>query len=246
MNDEVYEEMYRVEARHWWFRAKHKIVRNLLHRYAPSKPGQKPRLVDLGCGCGYLLSLLKDEYDAVGLDGAPQAVAFTGRRGVSVRLGSLPDEVPFEDESVDVVLMLDVLEHLRDDGTCFDRAARLLKPGGIAICTVPAYPWLWTRRDDFHQHFRRYTRGAFETLVKRGPMRPEFVSHMNAALFPVALAERVIRKIAPLERNEGDLRVPVAPLNAAMRETYAAERWILGRLPVPVGLSLVTVTRKSA
>ena len=246
MNDEVYEEMFRVEARHWWFRAKHKIVRNLLSRYAPPKPDRQTRLIDLGCGCGFLLSLLNEKYDAVGLDGSTQAVAFTGRRGVSVRLGSLPDQVPFEDGSADVILMLDVLEHLRDDATCFERAAALLKPGGIAICTVPAYPWLWTRRDEFHQHFRRYTRGAFKTLVSRDSMRPEFVSHMNSALFPVALMERVIRKVAPLQRNEGDLKVPVAPLNAAMRETYAAERFILGRVPVPVGLSLVTVTRKCA
>ncbi|RYG71237.1 class I SAM-dependent methyltransferase [bacterium] len=186
MNDEVYEEMFRVESRHWWFRAKHKIVAGLLRRYAPATSTRQPRLIDLGCGCGYLLSLLKNEYDAVGLDGSEQAVTFSAQRGVDVRRGSLPDEVPFGDASADVILMLDVLEHLRDDGTCFDRAARLLKPGGIAICTVPAYPWLWTRRDEFHQHFRRYTRPQFVTLMNRGPMRSEFVRHMNAALFPVA------------------------------------------------------------
>lgn len=246
MNDEVYEEMFRVEARHWWFRAKHRIVRNLLGRYAPAAAGRRPRLVDLGCGCGYLLSLLNDAYDAVGLDGSAQAVAFSGRRGVHVRLGALPDEVPFEDASADVILMLDVLEHLRDDGTCFDRAARLLRPGGVAICTVPAYPWLWTRRDEYHQHFRRYTRPQFAALMSRGPMRPEFVSHMNAALFPVALAERVVRKFVPLKENAGDLHVPVAPLNAAMRETYAAERALIGRVPIPFGLSLVSVSRRTA
>ena len=245
MNDEVYEEMYRVEGRHWWFRAKHKIVRSLLARYAPATAERKPRVIDLGCGCGYLLSLLNDAYDAVGLDGSPQAVAFSERRGVRVSLGALPDDVPFDDGSADVVLFLDVLEHLRDDGACFDRAARLLKPGGIAICTVPAYPWLWTKRDEYHQHFRRYTRPAFRALMSRGPMRPIFVSHMNALLFPVALAERAVRKVLPLKENAGDLYVPPTPINAIMREGYAAERALLGRVTIPFGLSLVSVSRKT-
>jgi SAM-dependent methyltransferase len=247
MNDEVYEEMYRVEGRHWWFGAKHKIVRSLLARYAPTPTATvRPRVIDLGCGCGYLLSLINDAYDASGLDGSAQAVAFSKRRGVDVQLGALPDAVPFADESADVVMFLDVLEHLEHDGVCFDRAARLLKPGGIAICTVPAYPWLWTKRDEYHQHFRRYTRRGFAELMNRGPMRAAFVSYMNAALFPAALAERVVRKFRPLKEQEGDLHVPAAPVNAAMRETYAAERVLLGRLPIPFGLSLVSVSRKQA
>jgi SAM-dependent methyltransferase len=244
MNDEVYEEMYRVESRHWWFGAKHKIVRSLLARYAPATGTTRPRVVDLGCGCGYLLSLINGRYDAVGLDGSPQAVEFSRKRGVHVEQGMLPEPVPFENGSADVVLMLDVLEHLQDDVTCFARTARLLKPGGIAICTVPAYPWLWTKRDEFHQHFRRYTRRAFSSLMNSGGMKSEFVSHMNAVLFPAAVGERVVRKFMPLKEGHGDLKVPAAPINAGFRESYAAERLLLGRVPIPFGLSLVSVSRK--
>ena len=245
MNDEVYEEMNRVESRHWWFRSKHTIVQSLIRRYAPPPAGgAKVRVRDFGCGCGYLLTLLQPDYDAVGLDGSSQAVAFSARRGVRVRLGALPDDVPFDDESADVILFLDVLEHLRDDGACFDRAVRVLRPGGVAICTVPAYPWLWTKRDEYHQHFRRYTRRAFTTLMNRGPMRSEFVSFLNATLFPLALAERAARMVRPLKANEGDVRVPIAPVNALMRGVYASERLALGRVPLPFGLSLCSVSRK--
>jgi SAM-dependent methyltransferase len=244
MNDEVYEEMYRVESRHWWFGAKHKIVRSLLARYAPSSPQHKPRVIDLGCGCGYLLSLINDEYDALGMDGSPQAVEFSRKRNVRVEVGLLPEPVPYEDGTADVILLLDVLEHLKDDHLCFERAVKLLKPGGVAICTVPAYPWLWTKRDEYHQHFRRYTRPAFKSLMNIPGMQSQFVSHMNAVLFPAAIAERVVRKFAPLKEGEGDLKVPAAPVNWAFKESYAAERVLLGRLPIPFGLSLVSVTRK--
>jgi SAM-dependent methyltransferase len=244
MNDEVYEEMYRVESRHWWFRAKHKIVRSLLARYVPASATNKPRVIDLGCGCGYLLSLINGEYDAVGMDGFSQAVEFSKRRGVRVEVGSLPEPVPFEDGSADAILLLDVLEHLEDDTTCFERATRLLKPGGVAICTVPAYPWLWTKRDEFHQHFRRYTRPAFRKLMNLPGMKSEFVSHMNAVLFPAAVGERIVRKFIPLKEGHGDLKVPAAPINALFRESYAAERVLLGRVPIPFGLSLVSVSKR--
>lgn len=244
MNDEVYEEMYRVESRHWWFGAKHKIVRSLLARYAPAAPTTRPRVIDLGCGCGYLLHLINDQYDAVGMDGSSQAVEFSRKRGVRVEEGMLPEPVPFEDGQADVIMMLDVLEHLQDDTTCFTTATKLLKPGGIAICTVPAYPWLWTKRDEFHQHFRRYTKRAFTSLMNIDGMKSEFVTHMNAVLFPAAVGERVLRKFVPLKEGHGDLKVPATPINALFRESYAAERVLLGRLPIPFGLSLVSVSRK--
>lgn len=244
MNDEVYEEMYRVEGHHWWFGAKHKIVRSLLARYMPPTPTHKPRVIDIGCGCGYLLSLIKDEYDAVGFDASSQAVEFSKKRGVKVEVAFLPDQVPEPDESADVIMFLDVLEHLKDDHACFERATKLLKPGGIAICTVPAYPWLWTKRDEFHQHFRRYTKRAFKSLMNIDGMKSEFVTHMNAVLFPAAVAERVMRKFVPLKEGHGDLKVPAAPINVAFRESYAAERVLLGRVPIPFGLSLVSVSRR--
>lgn len=246
MNDEVYEEMYRVESRHWWFGAKHKIVQSLLQRYVPATVSHKPRVVDLGCGCGYLLSLIKDRYDAVGMDSFPQAIGFSQKRGVRVEVGSLPEPVPFENGTFDCLMLLDVLEHLQDDHACFARAVQLLKPGGVAICTVPAYPWLWTKRDEYHQHFRRYTRKAFKTLMSIDGMKPEFVSHMNAVLFPAAIAERVVRKFVPLKEGHGDLKIPAAPVNFAFRESYAAERVLLGRMTIPFGLSLVSVTRRIA
>ena len=245
MNDEVYEEMFRVEGRHWWFGAKHRIVRSLLRRYAPPASG-RPRVIDLGCGCGYLLSLLQqDGYDAIGLDGSAVAVEFSRKRGVAVQQGRLPDQVPFEDASADVILFLDVLEHVPDDAAVYQRAVRLLKPGGIAICTVPAYPWLWTKRDDYHQHYRRYTRRTFRTLMASGGMQPVFVSYLNTLLFPVAMAERAVRKAFPLKAGDGDLAIPPLPLNAALREVYATERLMVGRVPLPFGLSVVSVARRA-
>ena len=245
MNEELYPEMYEMEQRHWWFAAKHRIVASLLRRYlAPRANGVKPRVADLGCGCGMMLRVLSADYDVVGTDASPQAIAFCAQRGVKAVIGLFPNDIPLERGSWDAVLLLDVLEHLDEDAPSARTAAALLKPGGIMVCTVPAYQWLWSKRDAHHQHKRRYSKPQFRRLFDQPGMKLELLSHMNTMLFPAAAAARLTRKLFPIKDGQTDLRVPPAPVNAALRTAFASERALLGRAWMPFGLSLVAVARK--
>ena len=245
MRDELYDEMFVMEQRHWWFAGKHRIVASLLERYLPpAENGRKPRIADLGCGCGMLLSKLRDKYDVSGVDMSPQAVAFSAQRGVRVERGGLPDDVPLEHAAYDAVTLLDVLEHLDADLASARAAAGLLRPGGILLCTVPAYPRLWSARDEHHHHKRRYTASQFRALFDQPDLRLELFSHYNTWLFPAAAAVRVASRWIP-PRNGTDLSVPPAPINALLRTTFASERHLLGRVKLPFGLSLVALARKT-
>lgn len=251
MRDELYAEMFEMEGRHWWFTGKHRIVKDLLRRYvrpAPDQPaGTRPRVADLGCGCGMMPYQLREAYDVVGLDGSAVAVEFAARRGVRIVQGQLPGPIPPElaPGTFDAVLMLDVLEHLEHDVESAAAAAGLLRPGGALICTVPAYQWLWTKRDEHHQHYRRYYPKQFRRLFARPELRVEVFSFYNSTLFPAAAAARLANKVLrPQDDGMSDLRVPPAPVNAALRGLFAAERWALGRVPLPFGLSLLAVARR--
>jgi SAM-dependent methyltransferase len=247
MNEELYPELYEMEQRHWWFTAKHTIVASLLRRFlGRSSEDARQRVADLGCGCGMILQKLSSTYDVIGADGSDQAVAFCAQRGVKAVIGRFPDDIPLERNTYDAVLLLDVLEHLDDDLASAKTAASLLKPGGILVCTVPAYQWLWTKRDEHHQHKRRYSKRQFRRLFEMPGLKLELLSYMNTALLPLAVVERLMRKIFPIGAGQTDLRVPVAPINAAMRTTFASERLLLGRVWMPAGLSLVAVARKQA
>ena len=85
MQDDVYQTMFEVEDRHWWYVAKQQIVLSLLRRYLPSANGIRPRVADLGCGCGAMLTRLSRDYDAIGIDGSPHAIDFCARRGVKAQ-----------------------------------------------------------------------------------------------------------------------------------------------------------------
>src|SRR5688572_425114 len=116
MHHELYEEMFEMEQRHWWFAAKHRIVADLLRRYVRPTVNSstavtgRPRVADLGCGCGMMIFKLKDAYDVVGVDGSPRALEFCARRSMRTTLGHLPGNIPLDRDGFDAVLLLDVLE----------------------------------------------------------------------------------------------------------------------------------------
>jgi SAM-dependent methyltransferase len=190
-----------------------------------------------------MLQRLSGKYDPIGLDGSPQAIEFSTRRGVEAKLGVLPEDVSLPRETYDAVLLLDVLEHLKYDRASVEVAASLLKKGGILICTVPAHMWLWTERDEHHHHFRRYSRRRFHALFNELPLRLELLSHLNAILFAPAAAWRLLARV--FERDSvTDLRLLPPKLNSALRRIFAFERMILGKVPIPFGLSFIAVARK--
>ena len=252
MDKALYNEMFQMERRYWWFAAKRRIVLALLAKFLPahSAAGQM-QVADLGCGCGMMLSdLLANNYDALGLDGSDQALEFCRARGTRALKGSLPGNLNIAQVSLDAVLMLDVLEHIDDDKAAFACAVELLKPGGIAICTVPAYSWLWTDRDEFHHHNRRYSKKLFTQLLNSADnLQIVLVSFMNTFLFPLAFAQRVMAKAMTQKNSDKstDLSIPRFGLNRLLQTIFQAERHLLTRrLPLPFGLSLVAVVRKSA
>lgn len=251
MRDSVYEEVYHLETRHWWFRARRRIALSLLERFLGGGPrsGEAVRVCDIGCGCGMMLCELKaHRYDAVGVDPSDKAVGYCLSRGVTAWKGSLPDDVRLPRQDFDAVLLLDVLEHIDDDRAACVAALAMLKPGGILICTVPAHPWLWTRRDEVCHHRRRYRLRELCTLLGSFPgSRLHVLSYMNTVLFPLALLVRTLSRLTGSRTGEAGLRVPAFGLNRLFEALFALERLPLAwGVPLPFGLSLLGVVRKTS
>jgi SAM-dependent methyltransferase len=215
--------------------------------YSPQSPAPSPRLriCELGCGTGGNLAAVADQHDVVGVECSPHALEYARRRlGDRVRHGSLPDDVPLPADSFDVVLLTDVLEHIENDAASARTALRLLRPGGFVVATVPAYQWLYSPRDAAHHHFRRYSRRRFRELWPTRDAEILLLSFYNTLLFPPAAAARLATKVLPHRHEEGDLAIPGAPLNRLLARIMQSEANLLGRIPLPFGLSLVAVVRK--
>ena len=107
------------------------------------------------------------------------------------------------------------------------------------VLTVPAHQWMWSAHDVVNHHKRRYSKRSLRALIKASPLRLERIGYLNSLLFPVAVAERLVSKLR--RKDEADLSLPPAPLNSALERVFAAERHLVGRLPLPPGLSLFAV-----
>jgi SAM-dependent methyltransferase len=157
-------------------------------------------------------------------------------------LGRL-EGVPLRSGAADVVLALDVLEHVADDVAGLREAARIVKPGGLLLVTVPALPSLWGGQDVVSHHLRRYTPRAFRQMFEHARIPNPRITYFNTLLFPSVAAVRWARRAAGLAsrpRSDFDDSRP-GMVNDVLAAIFGAERHLIARLRLPIGVSLLAI-----
>jgi 2-polyprenyl-3-methyl-5-hydroxy-6-metoxy-1,4-benzoquinol methylase len=238
MERAVYDRMAEIDEDHWWFTSRRKIIDRVI-RSQVSPPGDA-RILEVGCGTGSNLNLLQrfGRVEAIEPDDAARKLARL-RGGVEVMDGMLPDGVKLDDFAYDLIVMLDVLEHIPDDRSALEALRSKLRAGGRILLTVPAVPWLWSAHDVAHHHERRYTGNSLSKVVRASGYRICYRSYFNTVLFPLIAMARCVGKLSG--REGGDDAMPPAVLNTILGALFSAESAWVGRYSLPIGVSLVLV-----
>ena len=241
----------RVEARHWWFAARRRIVRALLERVAP--PGRGLAVVDIGCGTGGNLAGLADGWRCRGLDASQDALRLARELHPGLELARADDPLARAEwlREADVVLLMDVLEHVEDDFLLLSRVLAALRPGAHALITVPADPRLWSPHDESFGHWRRYERERLRATWSGLAVSERLLSAYNARLFPLIRGVRALthRRRRAAGHSGTDFHLPPAPVNRALEELFAGEsRRLLAALEggdgYRAGVSLIALLRR--
>jgi SAM-dependent methyltransferase len=246
MNPAEYEIMYRVENTHWWYHNLHALVCESLQRFLPPNRAQNKLIADIGCGTGAVLQRLDIFGTTFGLDIAPEALTCCKRRSLYRLCRASASGLPYPENVFDAAVMLDVLYHrqVTDPARPLAEAWRALKPGGLLIVNVPAYAWLRSSHDRAVHTERRFTRSQTISLMREAGFEVLQSSYWNTLLFPPIVLVRLIKrwlsvKASDLEGSQEGF------VNTVLQAVLGLERRLMRLAPLPFGLSVFAVARKS-
>ena len=223
-----------------------------LRRWLPAGDGV---ILEVGMSSGYFLSQLKAAFPGalvVGSDSFPEVLDSFAKKDPSVPLlGFDLAACPLPDACVDAVVLLNVLEHIQDDGRAMVELARILKPGGVLVLEVPAGPRLYDIYDQQLRHFRRYTMRGFSALVRSAGLEPVWRSHLGFFVFPGFAAVKLLNRWRHRQGPEAAQGEVAAQIGGSRRQPLLTlllrlER-ALGRfIYLPFGIRCLMVARKPA
>jgi SAM-dependent methyltransferase len=242
MDERLMKAMLTMDEHHWWYRGRRRVVRAVLDELS-LPPGAQ--VLDAGCGSGRMLEELEDYGQVFGIELDPEALDVALSRGVGqVRAGRL-EQLPWGDDTFDLITCLDVIEHTPDDRRALAELRRVSRPGGWLLLTVPAYQALWSLHDIANHHYRRYSRRSLRLAAVEVGWHVQRVTSFNAVLLaPAAIVRLAQRRRQP----DGNYKPELVPgprwLNSLLERPLLAEaRWIRSGRTLPAGLSLMALMK---
>lgn len=245
----AYQTFAELEHDHFWFVSRRRIFFELLDRTFAAEPTRQRAVLEIGCGAGGMLGPLSRYGQTTGLDIDHEYVAFCKERGFSQVLCGSGYELPFGDDSFDLVCLFDTLEHIPDDVQALREVFRVLRPGGHVFVSVPAYQWLWSQNDRIAHHCRRYTTSRLRRALQAAGFAPLRVSYFNTVLLPLIVPTVLLQKLRarlgllPPDYNNMSVRLP-RWINRLFTALMSSERLPLRRFDLPAGHSAFALARR--
>jgi len=251
MNEGSFLEMHRTGRRYWWYQAREKLMAKLLdgYRYSPLISGfdrvfngSSERIVDIGCGTGTMFDFLAQWGWVVGIEPVESAIDYAALHKSALLVQATSDCLPVKGKSMDVVGMFDCLEHMDDDLMALREARRIITDSGVLLITVPAFPWLISRREKQLGHKRRYSKLLLHRILTQAGFQISFMRYMYATLFPFLVLKMVKDKLTPPPSHErSDIAMLSEPWNSILAHWFHGEAFICEKWGLPFGTSIACV-----
>jgi len=238
---------YQAERSHFWFRGFRQYMKPVIARALDGV--RDARILDCGCGTGSNLEMLRAYGRACGFDLTRVGARFARQHGHHVAQASI-DAIPFRNGAFDLVTSFDVFQTLPDriERLAIVEMARVLKPGGWLLLHVAALEILHGKHSVLSEEVRRYTPARLRSIVEQGGLHVDRLTFDHMSLLPLMLPVRMWHRVtAPggkVEAGEGEITVPIAPVNAALTALVSLEAIALRAVNMPIGSSLMCLARK--
>jgi SAM-dependent methyltransferase len=242
MNKDYEQKYHCLEDTYWWCKARRDMILQLLN-----KEPRRARIIDLGCSGGTLIKKLEENgfTNVEGIDISKVAIQACVRKNISQAKLMDANKLSFKDNTFDIIIASDILEHLQNDSEALRSWYRKLKPKGKLILFVPAFDWMWSSQDDVNNHFRRYSKKSLLVPLKESGFSIERLSYWNSILFIPITISRLIQKKFFVKNKLCDqfYKLPIT-LNYLLYCLLKIENCLSRYVNLPIGISLFAVTKK--
>ncbi|MET0776894.1 MAG: methyltransferase domain-containing protein [Pseudomonas mandelii] len=220
---------------HWYYASKAAATTRML--------GNTPvtRILDVGAGSGFFSHHLLRHSAAreawcVDISYDQDSDATTAGKPVHYRRG-------IDSTDADLVLLMDVLEHVDDDVGLLKAYVDKVPSGSRFLMTVPAFQFLWSGHDDFLEHKRRYTLAQLETVARDAGLNVKQGAYYFGLVFPIAATLRLLPKGAQPSPPRSQLKQHHPLVNTVLKTLCSVELPFMGANRL-AGLTVFVLAQK--
>ncbi|MBK8622088.1 MAG: class I SAM-dependent methyltransferase [Saprospiraceae bacterium] len=244
MDRQYYKQYYSLERNHWWFVVRSALIRQCLDMHLPkSRPLQ---ILNIGIATGATSQMLSHFGEVISSEYDEETCRFVKEElGIEVIQASVTD-LPFENDTFDLVCAFDVIEHVEEDAPGVIEMKRVCKKNGFIAITVPADMALWSQHDVINHHFRRYNLNEISDLMSKPGLSATYSGYFNTILYPPVLLVRKLKNIFTNSKkpaSDFDMSLP-GWTNYLLKTVFSIEKWWFGKLQMPFGVSIMWLGQK--
>lgn len=238
MEKYIFDEMAELETSHWWFCARRDIISQVLDKYLKNRDNLY--ILDVGCGTGSYLKLLKKFGQVLGLEPNQSMAKYCQNQGLEIVNCQIENYQ--SKQKFDLITLFDVLEHIKDDRKTIRMLTNLLNKDGYLLITVPTFWYLWSRHDQVCHHYRRYKMETIENLLGN-EFKLIYISYYNFFLFPAIFVGLKLKSFFKADRLPAKL--PNKLINWLLYKIFSSEKKLIARAKkIPFGVSLILLAQK--
>jgi ubiquinone/menaquinone biosynthesis C-methylase UbiE len=242
MEPAMYERVFRLQGRHWWYASRKRFL-DVLLRHLP----KNGRVLDAGCGPGSMLHYLGKYGEVTGVDSYKPALDMAKTHFDGQLLEGDCCLLPFPAAHFSMIAACEVLYHrnIVDVRQVLHECARVLEPGGHLVVVDSAYSACFSAHDLGAHGARRFNRKTLVEAFQAAGMEVVHSTYAYSLLLPVVWLVRRIKKILNVEEEPGaEISETWEALNSLLIGWFTLEAQVAGRWGMPFGLSIQILGRK--
>jgi len=256
MDSQYYLDYYEAERNHWFFKSRNAVILQHINDLYSNEVKGTLKILNVGVATGHSSELLQSIGTVSSLEFDKDCCEFLNEKLPELKViqGSIL-ELPFEDDTFDLVCAFDVIEHVEDDLTAVNELKRVCQNSGHIVLTVPAFMSLWSSHDEVNHHFRRYRKDKIKSLLNTsGTLK--YLTYFNFFLFPPVFIFRkisvLLKKFTPSKSKEDTAGSDLDHFNkesfvsrCLFRILVSEKMFIRWRFVLPFGVSILASWQKS-